>query len=421
MALRFANFNSLTLASFVGLIIGSLVRADDWPCWRGPRLDGISKETGLLTEWPKDGPTQLWKVKLSGGFSSVVVVEDRAYTQTRDKNQEIVLCLDAATGQEIWRYGYACDYGAHPTFTGGGMPPSRTGPRATPTVNGGRIYTLGATGILLCLDARTGKPIWRQELLKIADRTCPTHGYCGCPLVMDGRIYLQPGGADGKAIAALDANDGRLLWQALDDPLAPSSPIWAVVVGVPQVIFFTGKGLAGVAPQDGKLLWSYPWQTRFDLNISTPIYSDGKVFISSNYGTGGALVRLTDKPEPVTVWKALSMQNHFSTSVLYEGCLYGFSERRFRCVDFETGKVKWDNTGLGRGSLIVADGHLIILGEHGQLVLARPDPQAYTEVSRCQVLPKEALSWTVPALSNCRLFARSENVLVAFDLRKATN
>jgi outer membrane protein assembly factor BamB len=408
----------LTVAIFLVTVAPQIAGAEDWPCWRGARQDGISTETGLSTKWPEDGPKQLWKVGLSGGFSAPVVADGKLFLQTKEKNQEIVLCLDAPTGKEIWRYRYDCDYKAHPTFTGGGMPASRTGPRSTPAVAAGRVYTLGATGILLCLDTKTGSKIWEQDLLKIGDRKCHTHGYCSSPLVVGDRVYIQPGGTSGKSVAALDAKDGRTIWTALDDQLGQGTPVWVEVNGTPQVIFFTGQGAIGVAPRDGKLLWRYPWTTRYDLNIATPIYTDGQVFVSSNYGTGGAVFRLKDQGEPETVWKSLAMQNHISTSVLYEGNLYGFSERRFRCVDFHTGKARWDQAGLGRGSLFIAEGNLIVLGDDGQLVLAKADAAEYREVSRCQVFPKGTLTWTVPVLSDGRLFVRSQDVLLALDLRK---
>jgi outer membrane protein assembly factor BamB len=414
-----AKMNGYPAIAVALVVTCAPARADDWPRWRGPGLDGISRETGLLAEWPKGGPRRLWEIPLSGGFSSVAVADGKLFTLTKEGNQEVVLCLNAATGGERWRYRYDCDYKAHRTFTGGGMPASRTGPRATPAVDGGRLYTLGATGILLCLDTKTGGLVWRQDLLQVAGRTCPAHGYCGCPLVVGERVYVQAGGPNGKSLAALDKHDGRIVWHALDDGLSPSSPIWAVVGGSPQVIFFTGQRVVGVRPQDGKLLWGYPWSTRYDLNIATPIYADGKVFISSNYGAGGALLRLTGTGEPEKVWKSLSMQNHFSTSVLWQGHLYGSSESRLRCVDVETGKVAWDKANLGRVSLVVADGRLIILGEHGQLILARLTPTAYREISRCQLFDAQTLTWTVPVLSDGRLFVRSQNGLVALDVRAA--
>jgi outer membrane protein assembly factor BamB len=420
MPLRPGNLIRLMTALLTCLAAsaGQPTLAEDWPCWRGPRRDGIARETGLLKKWPQSGPRQLWRAELSGGFSSVAVADGRVFTQTKQKNQEAVVCLDAATGKDIWRYHYDCDYGAFRTFTGGGRPQARTGPRATPTVEDGRVYTLGATGILLCLEAKTGKRIWQQDLLKIAGMDVPTHGYCGSPLVLGDRIYLNPGGSKGKSIAALDKKDGTVVWQALDDPVGYACPVWAEVGSSSQVIFFTGAGVVGVDPKDGRLLWRFPWKTRPPLHIATPIYADGKVFVSSNYGSGGAVFRLTDKGEPETVWKSLAMQNHFSTSVLFEGYLYGVSEGRLRCVEFQTGTVQWGRDGLGRGSLALADGHLIALGEYGELILARAMPAEYAEVSRCQVFDKATLTWTAPVVSGGRLFVRSENALLALNLRE---
>ena len=425
-------FVVVTIAIVFSTATDTKSRADDWPRWRGARLDGVSREMALLNPWPKNGPTRIWHVGLSGGFSSVAVADGKVFTQTKQGNQEIVLCLDAATGKELWRYGYDANYESHVSFTGGPRPDSRTGPRATPTVDGDRVYTMGATGILVSLDAKTGKRIWQREMLRPAGQYrvtndnpfyppggVPMHGVSSSPLVVGDRLFVAPGGPSGKTLAALDKNDGRTVWEALDDGVGQSSPIWAEVAGSPQLIFLTATRVVGVAPRDGSLLWSYPWKTNFDLNIATPVYADGQVFISSNYGKGGALLRLTNKSEPELVWESLSMQNHFSTSVLYDGHLYGFSGTRLRCVDVQTGKLLWDNIGMGMGSVLVADGHLIVLGEQGQLVLAKATPTGYTEISRVQVFDDETLTWTVPVLSGGRLFIRHQNGLAAFDLRKA--
>ena len=414
--------------------------AEDWPRLLGPRLDGISLEKGLLAEWPEDGPRRIWQVGLTGGFSSVAVADGRVFTQTKEGNREVVIGLDAATGKELWRYRYDADYDAYVTFNGGPRPETRTGPRATPTVDGDRVYIMGATGILVCLEATTGKEIWRREMLRpaghfrIEDSTSaasrydrsrvfpsggvPMHGVSSSPLVVGDRLFVAPGGPNGKTLAALDKNDGRIIWQALDDPVGHASPIWTEVGGSPQLIFLTAIAAVGLAPQDGKLLWRYPWKTTFDLNIATPVYADGQVFISSNYGKGGALLRLTNKSEPQKVWESLSMANHFATSILYQGHLYGFSGTRLRCVDFQTGKLLWDTIGLGMGNLIIADGKLIVLGDHGQLALAEATPTAYTEFSRAQIFDEETLTWTVPVLSGGRLFVRHQNGLLALDLRR---
>ena len=431
MFLRFGS-TIRVVTTVVTFLLASAAQpnAEDWPHWRGPRLDGISLETGLLKEWPKDGPRRLWQVGLAGGFSSVAVADGRVFTQTKEGTQEVVVCLDAATGKELWRYRYDADYGAHATFTGGPRPDTLTGPRATPTVDGDRVYVMGATGILACLEAKTGKKIWQQRMLRPGGHISanpdsvfppgevPMHGVSSSPLVVGGRLFVAPGGPNGKTLAALDKNDGRVIWQALDDAVGHASPIWAEVGGSPQLIFLTATRAVGVAPQDGRLLWRHRWKTTHDLNIATPVYADGQVFISSNYGKGGALLRLTNKGEPQKVWESLSMQSHFATSVLYEGRLYGFSGTRLRCVDFQTGNVLWDKIGFGMGNLIVADGKLIVLGEHGQLALAKATPTAYTEFSRVQIFNEETLTWTVPVLSGGRLFVRHQNGLLALDLRR---
>jgi outer membrane protein assembly factor BamB len=354
---------------------------------------------------------------LSGGFSSIVVADGRLFTQTKEPSQEVVVCLDPATGKDIWRYRYDCDYKSHRTFTGGGAPYSRTGPRASPAVDGDFVYALGATGTLLCLEASSGKRIWQQDLLKLAGRACPIHGFCGSPLVVGSRLYLNLGGPDGKSIVALDKEDGSLIWHALDDPIGYTTPVWADVAGQSQVVFLTGAAAVGANPQDGSILWRYPWKTQYNLHIATPIYSDSNVFISSDYGTGAALFHLTGGKDPEIVWKSKAMQNHFSSCVLYQGYLYGFSEARLRCVEFQNGKIKWDKEGLGKGSLLIADGKLFALGDHGQLVLAEASPSHYHEISRCQILDPNALTWTVPTLANGRLFVRNENLLVALDVR----
>jgi outer membrane protein assembly factor BamB len=392
------------------LIFASPVDAGDWPNWRGPHHDGISRETGLAKSWPAGGPRVLWKIDLTGGYSSVVVAHDRLFTQTKDKNEDLILCVDVRTGKKLWEYRYPCDYAQYPSLDKRFL----TGPKATPTVDGDRVYALGNTGLLDCLDVRTGKLIWERDLLKLADRSCPEYGYCNSPFLVGNVLFVHPGGSKGNSIAALNKNDGRIMWQALDDRIGWATPIHIEVEGVPQVVYFTGQSGIGVSPADGKLLWRFDWKTSFDINAATPIYSDGCLFLSSNYGSGGVLLRLKAKGAPEVVWKSLAMQNHFSTCVLYQGHLYGFSTDRLRCVEFKTGKVKWDKTDLGKGSLLIADKHLIVLGEHGALVLAEATSSGYVEKARWQAL--EGRCWSVPVLAHGKLYVRNEKRLMALDL-----
>jgi outer membrane protein assembly factor BamB len=385
----------------------------DWPCWRGPQHDGISRETGLLKTWPAAGPPVIWKAALSGGYSGIAVAQGRLFTHTaKNKKEEIVLCLDAATGKELWRYRYACDYDRVITLREN----FDHGPRATPAVDGNRVYTIGTTGIVLCLDAPSGKKIWEGDLLQMAGGVSPPQGFCSSPLVAGDLLYVHPGGSKGTSVAALDKKDGKVVWQALDDAPSYATPIVATAHGVPQIVFFTGDAVVGVAPQDGKLLWRQPWQTNPPIHGATPIFGDGQLFISSNYGTGAAVLRLGKEGNPEVVWKSRAMQNQYATSVLYQGHVYGFSGFRLRCVDFATGKLCWEKNDSGKGSLIVADGRLLILSERGELVLAAANPKSYVEISRCA--PLKGMCCTVPSLAGGLLYLRNDRILVALDLRQ---
>jgi len=393
------------------LLLAAAVRAEDWPCWRGLHRDGISREVGLVKSWPETGPKVAWKRELTGGYSGAAVARGRLVTQTEDKKEEIVLCLEAATGKPVWEYRYPCDYDQHPSLD----QRFKGGPRSSPTIDGDRVYTLGTTGVLSCLDFQTGKPVWSSDLLKLAGRACPEFGYTGSPLVEGNLVFVHPGGQNGNSLAALDKRDGKLVWKAESDRVGYSSPLVIHVNGTPQVVYFTGTGVVAVTPADGKALWRYDWKTDYDLNTATPLYHDGKLFISSNYGHGAALLKVRAGGEPELLYKSLAMQNHYSTSVLLNGHLYGFSNDRLRCLDWETGAIKWDQRGLGRGSVLAADGRLILLGDQGDLVLAEAKPDAYVEQARWKAL--QGSCWTAPILANGLLYLRNENTLLAVDLR----
>ncbi len=402
----------LPLSISLLLLVGPPTQAEDWPNWRGPHHDGISRETGLLTSWPEQGPKVLWKAELSGGYSSVVVAGGRLFTQSKAKTEETVLCLDAASGKKLWEFRYPCDYEDYKDLD----QRFKTGPKTTPAVDGNFVYTIGAAGDLFCLHAATGKKVWHRSLLKMAERTIPEYGYTNSPFIVGDRLFVHPGGQKGCSIAALDKKDGRLLWQALDDKIGWATPMQIDFQGAAQLVYFTAAGPVAVSPKDGKLLWRHEWLTDFDLNVAAPIYSEGRLFISSNYGRGGALLGLKAKGNPEVIWQNQSMANHFSSSVLYRGQLYGFSNARLRCVEFASGKVRWDKEGLGKGSLLIADGHLIALGEEGTLVLAEATPKGYVEKARWQAL--EGRCWSVPVLANGRLYLRHERQLLALQVSK---
>ncbi len=397
--------------------------ANAWSQWRGPRRDGVSDETGLLTSWPEGGPRILWRRPIGGGYSSCAIVNGRLYTMDRIGSDERVLCFDAESGKELWVYRYPANYG---NIEYG------AGPRATPTVHEGRVYTVGAAGLFACLEAEPkdgqAKVLWQRHLVEQLNGDKPRWGFACSPLIEGDLVIVQPGGSKG-AVAAFHRESGNLAWRALSDDSGYSSPVAATAAGVRQIICFTGEGLAGLRPADGAKLWYFPWPTDFQANIATPIVAGDYVFISSSYQAGCALLRLLPdgdgvKVEPVFVRRNKIMRNHHSTCVLHEGHLYGFDSSGLdlnaflKCLDFRSLEEKW-NAGrdLSKGTLICADRHLIVLTERGSLALVEATPDEYRKKGELKLFEGSQI-WALPALANGRLYLRDDNELVCVDLRK---
>ncbi|MBW3597533.1 MAG: PQQ-like beta-propeller repeat protein [Planctomycetes bacterium] len=381
-----------------------------WPQWRGPNRDGVSRETGLLTDWPEKGPNVLWRAASGAGYSGLAVAEGRLYTLLQDGNREAVVCWSAETGEELWRFVYPAKF----------VSDQGSGPRSTPTLDAGRVYTVGATGILHCLDAAAGEKIWRRDLIQELGGRIPTWGVSFSPLV-DGELVLtHPGGPAGASLAAFDKYTGELRWKALNDRPGYASPVVTTAAGVRQVLFFTAEALVSVAPKDGRLYWRYPWSTLMDCNIATPVVAEDYVFISSGYDRGCALLKVVRKEgdalEVQPVYEHDQMRNHFGASVLYQGHLYGFDETQLACMDFRTGEVKWRAKGFRKGSLLVADGRLIILGENGKLALAEATPADYREQASLRISRRRC--WTAPTLAGGKLYLRDEQQILCLDLRR---
>lgn len=384
----------------------------DWPQWRGPDRTGLSSETGFLTAWPDRGLKVLWRARAGGGYSSFAVAGGKVYSMIQEGDNEAVVCWDAENGEEKWRFKYPArydnDFGA--------------GPRSTPTVDGPHVYTVGATGMLHCLNAETGEKVWAKDLLKEYGASNLQWGVSFSPLVDGDLILVNPGGPDGNSIAAIDKKTGKKVWSSQDDKAGYSSPVIATMADTRQVIFFTGTRLVGLSPENGKLYWNYPWETSYDCNIATPIVWGDYVFISSNYGKGCGLLKVSKRQDGSLkierVYENNRMLNHFSTCVLYKGHLYGFSDPGLlTCMNFRTGEVKWSQRGFKKGSLLIADGHLIILGEDGKLALAEATEKGYRQKAAYQLL--KGRCWTVPVLANGRLYARNQTEILCLDVRQA--
>jgi outer membrane protein assembly factor BamB len=385
--------------------------AEDWPQWRGPRQDGISRETGLLNQWPEKGPAELWRVPLGEGFSGVSVVGERAFTLFGAADGEFAAAFQTANGKPIWKTRLSdllkltTDYG--------------DGPRATPAVDAGKVYVLSGKGALRCLDAADGHPIWGCDLLEKFGGKPPEFGFSATPVVMGEMLVIVAGRGKGKSLVAFNKNSGDVLWTALDDRIGCSTPSEVTIDGVSQIIVLTGEAVVSVAPKDGKEYWRKGWTTTLDANVATPVISGNRLFISSGYGTGCALFELSvkeGKPAAEELWANKEMKNYMSTSVLVDGYLYGFNDTRLACLDFRTGKTKWKTSGFNRGSLLAADGKLIIYGAQGLLALAEISPDDYKELSRFQLWDER--TWTVPTLSGGRLFVRNEKELVCLKVAK---
>jgi outer membrane protein assembly factor BamB len=407
----------------------------DWPQWRGLLRDGVSGEKELLTDWPAEGPKVLWTAEVGEGYSSVTVAAGRALTlfQNAEQTGEVVICWDSDTGEERWRYPYESAF--HSSYG--------SGPRASATVDGDFVYTIGATGILHCLQVATGKKVWSHDLRTEFGAVLPQWGIAWSPLVEGETVYTIPGGPNGNSLAAFDKRTGDLRWKALDDPAGYSSPINFSCAGVPQIVFLTAKGLVGVSPNEGQLLWRKTWPTKFDINVATPIPIHAQVgadvcdylFISSDYGKGCALVKIVTVSgglEAQSVYENTQMCNHFSSSVRRGGFLYGFNEPALTltCMDLRTGETQWENkgpgrNGFGKGHLILAGDKLIIMGETGALIVAEANPTAYIQLAIAQIFGTgrgrgagEERKWTPPVLAHGRLYVRDEAMVKCLDLRK---
>jgi len=396
-----------TLVALVAatLAAAAVAAADgDWPRFRGPTGDGISSETGLVKQWPEGGPRELWRTELGGGYSAISVAAGRLYTMFSSGPDEFAVALDAATGHELWRV--RTDSKFKDMFG--------DGPRSTPTVDGGIVYVLSAKGKLYALKAGDGQQVWMRDLREDFDAKPPRWGFSSSPFVEGSLLLLDVGGTQGSSIVAFDKQDGREVWRSEDDKAGYSTPIAATVGDERHVVFVTGTTVASVAPLDGSLRWKHPWKTSYDVNASAPVFiPPDKVFISSGYDVGSAVFRIGASVVE-ELWRSREMKNKFSSSVFHDGQLYGFDEKIFKCVDAATGEMQWQARGLGHGSLIYADGHLVVMGDKGALALVVATPEEYREKSRVDVF--QGKTWTMPTLSGGKLYLRDEKELVSLDV-----
>jgi outer membrane protein assembly factor BamB len=384
----------------------------DWPQWRGPDRSGRSTDTGLLPQWPAGGPPALWTTSnLGGGYGSIAVSGDRIYVQGMQNRQSVVSALNRTDGKILWTK----------TIGSSGENDRGSGPRGTPTVDADRLYVLTENGDLACLRTLNGTVVWQRNILRDFNGRNIPWLISESPLVDGNAVIVTPGGR-GAGVAALDKMTGSTIWttKELSDEAGYASPIVADVQGVRTVMTLTASAGVGVRRSDGKLMWRYTRVANGTANIATPIYSDNKVFYTSDYGTGGVLLGLQAQAGEVRaqeVYFTREMQNHHGGVVLVDGYLYGFDNLILTCLEFATGKTMWRHRSVGKGSLAYADGRLYLFSEDNVVGLAEATPTAYRETGRFQVRDQGWPSWAHPVVSGGRLYIRNQGTLTSYDIR----
>lgn len=383
--------------------------AADWPRWRGANGDGISTEKEWSYRWSGD-PKELWKAEVGTGYSAMSISQGRLVTMGNTADVDTVYCLDANTGKELWKHSYPC-IAKDPN----GFP----GTRVTPTIDGDLVFTVSRQGQFFCLTLSDGKVVWSKNYAKDFNAPVPEPGtkqwwgYSGSPWVENDLVIFETGGP-GSSLVACNKKDGKLVWKNGADPVGYSSTIGFTYKGNRCLATFSAAGIVGRNLKDGKELWRHPWKTDYNVNAATPIVDGDKVFISSGYNTGCALVQFSEKP-PKVLWHNKHMRNHVNSCVLWQGHLYGFDEKELRCLDFTTGEMKWADKSFGKGSLMLADGKLIIFSDNGRLATAEASLAGYKEISSSQPLGGKN-TWTVPVLANGKMYCRSWENLVCLDV-----
>ncbi len=391
-------------------VVSQPADAPYWTDFRGPRRDGHYRERPLLMKWPPAGLTPIWKQPVGGGYASFVMAAGRAFTIEQRGQQEVVAAYDVETGLELWTNSWQALFRE---------PLGGDGPRATPTWAEGVVYALGATGELRALDDTTGRVIWRTNILDDSGARNLDWGMAASPLVVDDTLVVLPGGPDGRSVVAYDRRTGVRAWSALDDQQAYSSPMLVTLAGARQILVFSATRLMGLSPDRGDLLWEYPWRTDFGISAGQPILlGDGRVFLSSGYGTGAAVIEVTAAGSRFSVrevWRNNRMKNQFTSSVVHEGFVYGLDGSILASVDAATGELQWKGGRYGYGQVLLANGHLIVLAENGDLALVRATPERHEEIVRFPVL--RGKTWNHPAIAGGYLLIRNVAEMAAFDLR----
>ncbi|HSU65227.1 MAG TPA: PQQ-binding-like beta-propeller repeat protein [Tepidisphaeraceae bacterium] len=391
-----------------------VARASDWPQFLGPDRNGTYAGNDLASSFPAGGPKVVWKRDVGQGFAGPVVSAGKLILFHRVEDKETVECLDAKTGAKIWLSDYPTHYQDDFGFD--------EGPRATPSIADGKVYTFGAEGMLSCWDLGSGTKVWQADTKEQFTAPKGFFGMVCSPLVEGDRVIVNVGGGQGAGIVAFDRKTGAVLWKATDDEAGYSSPIAATFGGKRYILDLNREGLVALDPGTGKVFFNFHWRSRNNasVNAATPLVIGDDIFISASYGTGAALLRFKETG-PEKIWSGDNvLSNHYATSMYHNGFLFGYDGRQengpnLRCVEAQTGKVLWSEDHFGAGTLMGAGDKLLILTEKGELILAPANADSFKPISRAQILPFDSRAY--PALADGLYYARSKEKLVCVDLR----
>jgi outer membrane protein assembly factor BamB len=392
----------------------SIDPVSDFPRYRGLNADGVVLSRNLETNWSARPPKTRWTHRCGGGYSGFAVAGDVAITLEQRRGDEAVVCYDRKTGNELWEYKYEDRFRKSEPMGG-------DGPRATPTIDNGEVFSLGANGHLVCLDGANGKEKWTADILKDNGAKNTDWAMSGSPLVVGNLVIVNPGidpnDNVGHALAAYDRATGKPVWQSGTYRAGYSSPQLATLAGVEQVLLFDAGGLAGHDPITGKELWRYEWTTMMGMNIIQPVVIGGdRVFIASE-PTGCALVRVRRDGDGFAVeelWKNRKLVMKFSNPIATNGCIYGLSYGNLVCLDQETGKLRWKGDDYGSGQLLLVAGVLIVTSESGEVALVAAKPDSFHELAKMEVLSGK--TWNTPALAGNELYMRNHKQMTCLEL-----
>jgi outer membrane protein assembly factor BamB len=417
---RRRSFGGPVIAVLLGLIVAlhfpADIRAADWPQFLGPNRNGSISPANLAAAWPKEGPVTVWQHKVGEGFAGPVVSAGKLIVFHRIDGKEVVECLDAKSGKELWRGDYPARYRDDFGF--------EEGPRATPAVANGRVFTFGANGDFTAWDLAKGTKLWSIDTRAQFKTGKGFFGIACSPLVEGNTVILNIGGKDGAGIVAFDVATGKNIWQATDDEASYASPVAATLGGKRRILVITREALVALNAADGSLVFRHAWRPPMHASVSaaTPLVIGDDIFISASYGTGASLLRFKESA-PEVIWsKDEVLSAHYATAVQRDGFLYGFDGRQeqgceLRCVELKTGKVLWSEGGLKAGTVTFANDQLLILTERGELIQAPASPAGFKPTQRAQILPFTVRAH--PAVADGFFYARSKDKLVCVDLRAA--